>query len=145
MELDYDAGAWIGAQMPWWKYQSMTSFWPYEKALLRYLHMNRTFPKSLADLHKSHEYNQVSAIKRRAHGSHSKACTVGSAIAVTPAATSWQNWSVSPGWAKSAQCLGHLQATKALLYLKVDFANEATFSLNHNSICQTNSPNARLK
>lgn len=119
--------------MSCWKYQSMTSFQLYEKALLDYSYMNRTCPESLADLHKRHEYNQVSAIKRRAHSSHSKTCTVGNVIVVTPAAISWQNQSVFPDQAKSTQCFRHLQATKSLLFIQVDFANGATFSHSHNS------------
>lgn len=89
--------------------------------------MNRTCLESLADLHKRHEYNQISAIKRRAHSSHSKTCIVGNVIAVTPATISWQNQSVFPDRAKSTQCLRHLQATKTLLFIRVDFANGATF------------------
>lgn len=50
--------------------------------------MNGDCPESLADRHQSHKYNQVSAIKWRAPGLHSKARSVASATAVTPAATS---------------------------------------------------------
>lgn len=90
----------------------MTSSQPYEKAFLGYLHMNSTCPESLADLHKSQEYDQVSAVRREPRARNSEAHTVGHALTVTPAATSWQNGSVCPDWVALAQSQGHLQGPR---------------------------------